>query len=100
MLDNAIEACLKLTSNNEKFVKVKIGHRADYLIIVVENPSLEAVDTKTLNTTKDDGENHGLGVRSINEIAEKSHGNAFFEVNNGVFMATATTYKMKPNTLL
>ncbi len=87
LLDNAIEACDKLP--DDKWIDIKIGMRAGYLFVVVENRFDGILREKNgeLLTTKADGENHGYGTKILRQIAKKYQGEASFTTAQDVFTA-------------
>ena len=82
LLDNAIEAAEKIENG---FIDMKIFQKAGRLLIVVKNSS-DAV-CEPYDTTKDDVENHGIGLGNIRDIAEKYEGEAVFKYEDGEFIS-------------
>lgn len=85
LLDNAIEACqknaipskLKLEIDNYgPFLRIRITNTYD-VNTLGKNPSL--------HTTKDDKINHGLGLKSVNDIVHKYSGSIKFAQNDNEF---------------
>lgn len=74
VLDNAIEASLKLDKGRE--IIIKIYNDKNYLVVLVGNHINESVLTKNprLLTTKKDKIHHGIGSLSINDVVEKYNG--------------------------
>lgn len=74
LIDNAIEANLKLRDN--RWIDIRIVLKEQLLIIGVSNPvnhDLEIKDAKYITTTKNDT-GHGYGLKSIDEIVKKYNG--------------------------
>ncbi|WP_055665830.1 sensor histidine kinase [Desnuesiella massiliensis] len=70
-LDNAIEACEKC---KEKNIIVKMYIQSDHLIIkICNNKNLDFINS-SLNTTKEDKENHGFGIENIRYVVDKYDG--------------------------
>ena len=87
-IDNAIEACSKDESENEKIIKVDSDFRQGYFFLRVSNPMFEEVKFKGKNkvvTSKADKEHHGFGVANIVHTAEKHGGTADISTDNGQF---------------
>lgn len=86
-LDNAIEACVKIKKVKERYIDVKINDSQSELIISVKNPSTEAPKRRAgmYISAKKDGENHGLGLKSINRTVDKYKGDMLIKYENGVF---------------
>jgi sensor histidine kinase YesM len=86
LLDNAAEACAKVTEGS-RYIGLNILYKPDYLIIQVENPvNQDAVlkDGKS-RTTKSDAENHGFGLNNVEYLVAKYYGLMKTESKEGVF---------------
>ncbi len=84
-LDNAIEAAEKITDSGSKTINCQIITVSGLIVITVENPIEQKIDTKALETTKADKSLHGYGVKSIKSIASRYGGTADFECNENKF---------------
>ena len=86
LLDNAIEACNNLQSDN-KFIRLSMYNKKSYYCIEVINSSATHIIEKNpdLKTTKKDTKNHGYGVKSCRDIIEKYNGMEKFENSNDEF---------------
>lgn len=75
LLDNAIEACQKLPKK-ERYLEVEAMLKANYLSVRVRNAKDEAIqlESKSMRSTKEDSENHGLGLQIIKRVCKKNHG--------------------------
>ena len=71
LLDNAIEACLKINSNRS--IKLRFKQVENYFSIVVKNTFLNE-DNDDLVTTKENKMNHGFGIKSVKSIVKKYGG--------------------------
>lgn len=73
ILDNAIEASEK---EENPFIEVTIKRKRNYDTILVKNHISKSVlkSNKFLETSKDDTDNHGIGMKQIKEITEKYDG--------------------------
>ncbi len=91
LLNNAVEACSKLKSENPKIV-VRAITKSNHLIIKVENPFDEIIinDSGKLITTKNDKANHGVGMLLIENIAKKYNGFYEIKTENNVFKSIVT----------
>ncbi len=91
LLNNAVEACLKLDGTKTQIV-VRATTKSNYLIIKIENTFKEITTNPDgkLITTKNDKNNHGVGTILIENIAKKYNG--FYEVNteNDIFKSIVT----------
>lgn len=83
LLDNAIEACQKVEA--ERYVHVRTQNKADYLTIVVENPSTGTLAKKDKGflSTKANATEHGYGTKILSMIAEKYDGRFYLEEEAG-----------------
>jgi len=88
IMDNAIEANKK---NIDKYIKILLYNKDNYMIIKSENPAKEPLLIKdnVILTTKKDTKKHGLGLKSIKKIAEKHDGSLETELTNEVFQIKA-----------
>ena len=76
LLDNAIEACRRNTTISG-YITVKADIvRGGYLVIKTENPceQLPVRDNHFFRTSKENASEHGYGLKLIEQIAEKYHG--------------------------
>lgn len=74
LLDNAIEANMKL-SPNERYLHLNIQYDRDMLFIIIVNSyKLIKSQNKKLITTKPDAVNHGFGLKSIQKIVNDYNG--------------------------
>lgn len=82
MLDNAIEACCHVKV--ERRIEFKIRSLENILYISCRNTCTE--NKLNLETQKLDKHNHGIGIKSMNEIVDKYGGNIHFECDDGLFV--------------
>lgn len=84
-LENAIEAC---TKSNEKIIELNIIEKNNSLFISIRNtfnPKLIKLVDDKIQTSKKDIDNHGLGLKIIDNIAISHGGNSFYIIENNVF---------------
>ena len=89
LLDNAIEAELKLSKAHRK-IEIKIVMIEEVLDILIRNriaePVLQDVQkVKNIGTTKQDAENHGFGLKNVREIVKKYDGFMDLYEDSGCF---------------
>lgn len=85
LLDNAMEACLKIEDESQRFIRVYIGIFKEQFYISVTN-SMTGIPRrfgKTYKTTK--GDDHGFGLMRIDAIVKKYGGYLKREHDEGVF---------------
>ena len=89
LLDNAIEAELKLSKAQRK-IEIKIVMIEEVLDILIRNriaePVLQDVQkVENIGTTKQDAENHGFGLKNVREIVKKYDGFMDLYEDSGCF---------------
>lgn len=81
ILDNAIEACQRVTDTNKDiWGSITVDHQN--IIINIKNT---AMDSNNLKTSKTDKKSHGYGLKSISHIAKKYNGYAKFSFTDSIF---------------
>lgn len=87
-MDNAIEACEKISSENEKKIRFRIIQVEEYLSIEISNSILTKakIEKSRISTTKKDRLFHGFGLESIKEIVEKYNGHINYEQEENTFI--------------
>lgn len=75
-LDNAIEACEKISESDNKIISVSVNCTNGFIFITITNPVLEKVivHNNHIETTKKDRTSHGFGLYSLEKIAKKYDG--------------------------
>lgn len=88
-LDNAIEAAEKVTKE-KPFLSIAAEMKENYLVIVICNNTVKCpvIHDGKITTTKEDKDNHGLGLASIKKIAQQFDGDAFIECRDNFFTLT------------
>lgn len=87
LLDNAIEACSKLSEPSE--ITVELKKQQGYQLISVQNPYNGTVNDK-LFTTKSDKEHHGFGLVNVKNAVNRYDGEFVCSQCNGVFLVQIT----------
>ena len=87
LLDNGIEANEKIVNKEERNMNISISTYKEYLHIDTSNPTQINPINKygNLETSKENKESHGFGVKSIQAIVKKYNGILNYEWNNGIF---------------
>lgn len=98
LVDNAIEACLKLPEDHIKNIEIFLTPQQDYLFINFMNPVTEKVIIKnnTVTSTKDNKEDHGIGLYSVKKILKKYDGHLTMDCSNTTF-TTRIDFRIKGN---
>lgn len=95
-IDNALEACKKMPTQSDKFIKVKIWQKEAFIFFKVINTAAKNPfgENGELKSTKDDKtDRHGFGVKNILRTVSRYGGTLKNEYDNGCFTSTA----MLPN---
>lgn len=93
LLDNAIEACQKVTER-DKIIKFRFLKEEDKIIISIRNPVQEAVKVIAgrLETTKKNSKEHGIGMTNIQKVAEQYGGENVWSCREGYFTQSIIFY--------
>lgn len=89
MLDNAIEACNKIKNRKKRKITFKVYIEEEYVVIECENTytgKIQLLSDGTIETSKKDKVNHGLGLGRIEECATKNDGGFICEYTQDTFM--------------
>lgn len=92
LLDNALQAVSLVEEN--KFIDIRMDCSKGMLIVKMSNPFKTIVQKENgkIITSKADKENHGFGLRNIDEILEKYNGTSKTDTRNGIFTITTALY--------
>lgn len=87
-LDNAIECELKLPDKSKRMIHLTLTTQKQFILLQVENYCPDAPDFRggLPVTTKQDTDNHGFGLKSIQYIAKKYGGSATVQVEEDWFV--------------
>jgi len=92
LLDNAIEACEKITDiyledDRSRFIRIKSGILGGFLVIKIRNTfaKVPIIKEGQIVTSKADKHKHGLGLRLLEQIAEKYEGVSDIKVDGEMF---------------
>lgn len=92
LLDNALQAVSLVAENG--FIDFAIHYSKGMLLIKVTNPFKTAIKRErgVIVTSKADKENHGYGLKSVNETVEKYNGTVNINPDNDIFTVTVVLY--------
>lgn len=87
-IDNAIEACQKIETHEQRHISVSIWRRESFVFFKVvnssaENPLDEHHNIKSSTSSK--GALHGFGIKNIKDIASRYNGTLEMDYANGEF---------------
>ena len=89
-LDNAIEACIKIYPPEKRWIQYTTDKSGDMFILICENSIVYGsvpLNTPLLSTKKNSKHLHGLGLKSIENSAERCGGALFNEVLDDRFIS-------------
>ena len=93
LMDNAIEACLKVPVK-DRFITMRVIKKDSRTFIVVKN-SFDGkcvVDKKgNFLTTKENAEMHGFGLKNVKRALEDG-GDFSYQIENNIFSVTVIIY--------
>lgn len=86
-LDNALEACEKITDSSPKIISVKCDYFKCIQLICLTNPVSEnvVIHNNNIETSKSDKTNHGIGLYNIRKTVAKYNGEFDITCDNNVF---------------
>lgn len=86
-LDNALEACEKITDSSPKIISVKCDYFKCIQLICITNPISEnvVIHNNNIETSKSDKNNHGIGLYNIRKTVAKYNGEFDITCDNNVF---------------
>ena len=89
LLDNAIEACEKLSGN--KVIQFKMIIEEGQLVLSIRNPVKDAVKIKDnrIVTSKRDKSQHGIGLMNVDSVIRKNNGTSVLKCEDGWFSFAA-----------
>jgi hypothetical protein len=86
-LDNAIEACEKITEKSiSKYIHIKTILNKSFIIFEIKNSTQGCLNKNKLSTDKIDDINHGLGLLNIKNTADKYFGTTYIETSKNMFI--------------
>lgn len=96
LLDNALEATQKVTSENP-WIHVKFIRRNRLFYVEIENSAEEAVRVENgqLRSQKEENGLHGYGMKNVREIVEKHEGDLQYITTDTSFLVSVSIYDMK-----
>ena len=92
LIDNALEALSLLGENDEKKITIDIVYKQGYIKLLVGN-SFDGIIHKDKRTRKNDEINHGIGLKSVQNIAEKYGGILKTNVSDNWFETSVIMYE-------
>ncbi|SEA92718.1 GHKL domain-containing protein [Pseudobutyrivibrio sp. ACV-2] len=88
-ISNAIEAVKKIDNIDKRLIHLNVQKHNDMVFIHIDNyceiSELHRTEGGFLQTTKEDKENHGYGLKSMSMLAEKLGGSMEYHIENDIF---------------
>ena len=86
-IDNAIEACSKSDSSEEKYIRIHSDFRQGYYFLTITNPIFEAlkIENGHIVTSKKNKTLHGYGLANISKAVKKYNGNTNVFIKEEIF---------------
>lgn len=83
LLDNAVEACRKLTEN--KMIQFKMVMEKENLILSVKNPvqSVPEIHKGKVLSSKKNRKDHGIGLTNVESVVKRNHGISSIKFEDG-----------------
>lgn len=87
LLDNALEACIKVPEREKRYVFLHVQVKAGYIIILEENAACEPIIRKAgrIVSSKSNPDMHGHGLLLLRELTEKYEGKIITETGEEKF---------------
>lgn len=98
-LDNAIEANMN-QDVSEPYIDLKVKYKSGQLIMIIENSfdgRIKKDERGNVITKKQDKENHGIGIASIDRALEKYNGFQDVKIDGQTYKLTMIMYSGKEN---
>ena len=93
LLDNALKA-VKLLSDNQRYINIKISYTQGRLVIRIKNPYFDKIklENNQIISTQKDSNIHGYGLKNVNKIADKYNGIMITDYKNHIFTVDVLLY--------
>ncbi|HIS46978.1 MAG TPA: GHKL domain-containing protein [Candidatus Scybalocola faecigallinarum] len=94
LLDNGMEAAREVESSN-RWIHLTIRTENKMFYMEMQNPytGQRKIINGTCETTKADGKNHGIGLKSVRELVEGNGGTIDISAANGIFSVRISVIK-------
>ena len=96
LLDNALEACEKVTDKERRKINVKIEQHMQMLFLEIKNgvDKIPVRSGKNFLTSKQEKSLHGYGMKSVERIVARYDGDLVYEVEDGMFVVSITFFDL------
>lgn len=95
LLDNAVESAREVESSN-RWIHLTIRTENKMFYMEMQNPYMgqRKIINGTCETTKADGKNHGIGLKSVRELVEENGGTIDVSAESGIFSVRISVIKI------
>jgi len=93
MLENALDTCLAMPDDSERFIHFKLHSSEEHFTVTCENSTQKTLIINkdgSVTTSKEDTQHHGFGISIMRQITEKRSGQFSMSCSDGCFTVTAT----------
>lgn len=93
LMDNAIEANQEIV-DSEKWIDITLRNKNNMFILQIENPYRHerALINGRYKTSKENSQNHGIGLESVEFILSKYDGDLMIDTKNGIFCSNIVLF--------
>lgn len=90
-LDNAIEACLKISDISGRKIAIELSAKQGYFNLRVTNSVIDNIIIRgnTIKTNKADKSDHGYGIENMKRVVRKYNGDITLHCENNMFVLQA-----------
>lgn len=87
-LENAIEACIKLTDESQRFIALKAAIVKNYFVLSITNSfnGVMNIQSDCICSTKPNSEYHGIGLESVRNIVNQYNGTMSVQYTQNEFI--------------
>lgn len=88
LLENALEACIKV--KGQRFIYVEMRYEEDEMYLQIKNSVNECGNKHNWELKTQKGEGHGIGMKNVNRVVNKYKGNITWDIENAIFVIQMT----------
>ena len=99
-IDNSIDAVKDIESSNQRIISLELIYRKNSLILKISNPfygNIVKDQHGNFVTTKNEPENHGIGLISVAKAVKKYDGLVDITTNDNIFCVRILMYSLGKN---
>lgn len=99
-IDNSIEAVKYIENSDQRIISLELIYRKNSLMLKISNPFYQNImkdQHGNFITTKNEPENHGIGLISVAKVVKKYDGLVNITTNNNIFCVQILMYPLGKN---